>query len=171
MKVILLTGGDSKRFGSDKSQALIAGKSLLSIIQSQLNSAEMIEVGSEVKGGPVAAINSAIKKVNSELVAIFATDMPFAPKVLPELRAGLINDAALPLDETGRLQPLAAIYRTNSLKQALKALKQNENASMQSLISHLKIDEVKVQSPELLIDIDTQADLVRATELQGRLSS
>ena len=171
MKIILLSGGDSKRFGSDKSQALIAGKSLLFIIKSQLDSAEIIEVGSEVKGGPVAAINSAIEKVDSELVAIFATDMPFAPRILPELKAALINDAALPLDETGRLQPLAAIYRTNSLKQALTALKQKENASMQSLLTHLKIDAVVVNSPELLIDIDTEADLVRATELQGRLLS
>ena len=108
MKIILLSGGDSKRFGSDKSQALIAGNTLPSIIKYQLDSLEFIEVGSEVKGGPVAAINFAIKKVDSELVAIFATDMPFAPRVLPELKAALINDAALPIDETGRLQPLAA---------------------------------------------------------------
>ena len=171
MKIILLSGGDSKRFGSDKSQALIAGNTLLSIIKYQLDSAEIIEVGSEVKGGPVAAISAAIERVDSELVAIFATDMPFAPRFLPELKAALINDAALPLDETGRLQPLAAIYRTNSLKQALTALKQKENASMQSLLTHLKIDAVVVNSPELLIDIDTEADLVRATELRGRLSS
>ena len=171
MKVILLTGGDSKRFGSDKSQALISGNTLLSIIKSQLDSSELIEIGSEVKGGPVAAISAAIERVDSELVAIFATDMPFAPRFLPELKAALINDAALPLDETGRLQPLAAIYRTNSLKQALTALKQKENASMQSLLTHLKIDAVVVNSPELLIDIDTEADLVRATELRGRLSS
>lgn len=171
MKIILLTGGDSKRFGSDKSQALIAGNTLLSIIKSQLDSAEIIEVGIEVKGGPVAAINSAIKKVDSELVAIFATDMPFAPRILPELNAGLINDAALPLDETGRLQPLAAIYRTSALVKALSELTQIANASMQSLLAYLNLDEVRVQSPELLIDIDTEADLVRATELQGRLLS
>ena len=171
MKIILLSGGDSKRFGSDKTQASIAGNTLLSIIKSQLDSSELIEVGSEVKGGPVAAINSAIKKVDSELVAIFATDMPFAPRVLPELNAGLINDAALPLDETGRLQPLAAIYRTSALVKALSELTKIANASMQSLLVRLQIDEVRVQSPELLIDIDTEADLVRATELQGRLLS
>ena len=171
MKVILLSGGESKRFGTDKSQALIDGKPLISILKLYFDSADVIEVGSEVKGGPVAAINSVIEKIDSEVVAIFATDMPFAPRILPELQAALINEAALPIDETGRLQPLAAIYRTSALASALSELAQIENASMHSLLIHLQIDEVKVKSPELLIDIDTEADLVRAIELQGRLSS
>ena len=171
MKVILLSGGESKRFGTDKSQALIDGKPLISILKLYFDSADVIEVGSEVKGGPVAAINSVIEKIDSEEVAIFATDMPFAPRILPELQAALINEAALPIDETGRLQPLAAIYRTSALASALSELAQIENASMHSLLIHLQIDEVKVKSPELLIDIDTEADLVRAIELKGRLSS
>ena len=171
MKVILLTGGESKRFGSDKSQALIAGKSLLSIIKSQLDPADVIEVGAQVKGGPVAAINSVIKKIESELVAVIATDMPFAPRVLPELKSKLINEAVLPIDEAGKVQPLAAIYRTIALGKALSKLVQIENASMHSLLKHLQIDEVKIKSPEFLIDIDTEADLLRAAEMQGRLSS
>ena len=172
MRVILLTGGQSSRFGSDKSLAELSGNSLSNIIKSYFEADQIIEVGSEIKGGPLAAVNSALTKIDSDLVAIIATDMPFAPKVLPELQIALntstSSDCALPLDNQGVAQPLAGIYKTKSLIAAMEKLQSESEVfgqSMRSLLKFLQVNIVKVKNPELLIDIDTKADLKIALDL------
>ena len=172
MRVILLTGGQSSRFGSDKSLAELSGHSLSNIIKSYFETNQIIEIGSEIKGGPLAAVNSALTKIDSDLVAIIATDMPFAPKVLPELQIALntstTSDCALPLDNQGVAQPLAGIYRTKSLIAAMEKLQSESEVfgqSMRSILKFLQVNFVKVKNPELLIDIDTKADLKIALDL------
>ena len=145
MNTIVLTGGTSKRFGSDKSQAQINGKSLLQILTDGLT--ELIIVGPET----------------------FATDMPFAPRVLPELHRALSNDAALPIDCEGYLQPLAGLYRTAKLSEVLATFDSLENISIMELIKKLDIDSVEISECQLLIDIDTKAELVNAIDLASRL--
>lgn len=179
MKSIVLTGGTSKRFGSDKSEALINGKTLLEILSETLD--DLIIVGPEtsikaiyvreepIAAGPVAAIGAGLSKVDTELVAIFATDMPFAPRVLNQLESALLNDAAMPIDCDGYAQPLAAIYRTEKLRSALKSLGSLENKSVKELIAKLNVDQVPLVETELLLDIDTKEDLLRAIDLASRL--
>ena len=128
MKTIVLTGGTSRRFGSDKSEALINGRTVLEYMTEGLDNLivvgpkkniDAVYVREEPAGaGPVAAIGAGLKVVDTELVSIFATDMPFAPRVLPQLLKSLINDAALPIDSEGYLQPLAGVYRTEKLRTA-----------------------------------------------------
>lgn len=180
MNTIILTGGTSKRFGSDKSEALINGKTLLQILASGLS--DLIIVGPRtdidaiyvreepIGTGPVAAIACAMKVVDSELVAIFATDMPFAPKILPQLESALIHDAALPLDSDGFPQPLAGIYRSDKLRSALNTLGTLDNKSVKELIANLQIDQVPLVETELLLDIDTESDLLKAIDLASRLA-
>jgi molybdenum cofactor guanylyltransferase len=180
MNTIILTGGTSKRFGSDKSEALINGKTLLQILASGLS--DLIIVGPRtgidaiyvreepIGTGPVAAIACGMKVVDSELVAIFATDMPFAPKILPQLESALIHDAALPLDSDGFLQPLAGIYRSDKLRSALNTLGTLDNKSVKELIANLQIDQVPLVETEILLDIDTESDLLKAIDLASRLA-
>ena len=180
MNTIILTGGTSKRFGSDKSEALINGKTLLQILASGLS--DLIIVGPRtdidaiyvreepIGTGPVAAIAAGMKEVDSELVAIFATDMPFSPKLLPQLKSALIHDAALPLDSYGFIQPLAGLYRSDKLRNALKSLGTPDNKSVKELIAKLQIDQVPLVETELLLDIDTESDLLRAIDLASRLA-
>lgn len=180
MKSIVMTGGTSKRFGSDKSEALINGKTLLEILAENLE--DLVIVGPEtsikaiyvreepIAAGPVAAIGAGLNKVDTDLVAIFATDMPFAPRVLNQLKSALVNDAAMPVDCDGYAQPLAALYRTEKLREALNSLGSLENKSVKELISKLNIDRVPLVETELLLDIDTQADLLRAIDLASRLA-
>lgn len=179
MNTIILTGGTSKRFGSDKSQALINGKSLLQIVTDGLT--DLIIVGPEssikaryvqespIGAGPLAAIGAGLQNVESDLVAIFATDMPFAPKVLPNLKRALKNDAALPIDSSGYMQPLAGLYRTSKLKTALADFETLENKSIKELINKLNIDSVEITEMDLLIDIDTKVELLKAIDLASRL--
>ena len=181
MNFIVLTGGTNKRFGSDKSAAQINGKTLLEILCGYLPEGNLIIVGPEssisakyvredpIYSGPVAAIGAGISHCTSELVGIFATDMPFAPKLIPKLMSNLHGDAALPIDAEGVVQPLAGIYRRKALLSALSTFDSLINQSMKTLISKLEIDEVPLAETELLIDIDTKEALSQAIALQSRL--
>ena len=180
MNTIILTGGTSERFGSDKSQSKIQGKSLLEYLSHGLEN--LIIVGPEtsipakyvreepIGSGPVAAIAAAMLEVDSDLVAIYATDMPFAPRITSQLVSALKNDAAVAIDCDGKLQPLAAIYRSSKLRSALASYESVENQSVKSLIAKLVIDEVPVVETEYLMDIDTQEDLLKAVDLASRLA-
>ena len=180
MKTIILTGGTSKRFGSDKTEALINDKTLLKYLTEGLSNLvivgpetdlEAVYVREEPAGaGPVAAIDAGLRAVDTDLVSIFATDMPFAPRVLPQLINSLINDAALPMDCEGYAQPLAGVYRTEKLRSALESLGNLENKSVRELISKLEIDRVPLVETEFLLDIDTKEDLAKAIDLASRLA-
>ena len=121
-------------------------------------------------GGPVAAISVGLREVDTELVGIFAADMPFAPRLIDELSAALVHDAALPIDGEGQIQPLAGLYKSEPLRNTLINMVEVNNQSMKNLISQLEVDEVRVNSPELLIDIDTPEQYLLAQELASRLA-
>ena len=180
MKIIVLTGGTSKRFGSDKSEALLNGRTLLEYLTEGLSNLvivgpktdiEAVYVREEPAGaGPVAGIGAGMNAVDTDLVSIFATDMPFVPRVQPQLLKSLINDAALPMDCDGFVQPLAGVYRTEKLRAALESLGNLENRSVKELISKLNIDRVPLVETEFLLDIDTKEDLAKAIDLASRLA-
>lgn len=188
MQAIVLSGGTSRRFGSDKSRALVNGKTLLEILIANLYKVDInqvVVVGPKVGlpgvefirevpefGGPVAAITAGLTKIESEKVAIFATDMPFAPLLIPELLENLLHDAALPVDNQGFIQPLAAIYLRARLKAALESFESVDDRSMRELISKLQVEKVEIAPDRMdfLLDIDTQDALQSAIDLASRLS-
>ena len=184
MKWIFLTGGTSRRFGSEKVKATLNGMDLLQFATRNLidNSEDLIVVGPKSDlparyvrevpefGGPVAAISAGMHEVDTELVGIFAVDMPFAPRLIDEFKASLVHDAALPRDGEGQTQPLAGLYRSEPLRSALINMGEVNNQSMKNLISYLEVDEVRVSSPELLIDIDTPEQYLLAQELASRFA-
>jgi molybdopterin-guanine dinucleotide biosynthesis protein A len=180
MNIIVLTGGTSKRFGSDKSKALIGGKTLLELLTNGLKNLIIVGPKTDVEakyvrevpefGGPVAAIAAGMKEVEGDLVAIFATDMPFAPKLIAPLKSALTKEASLPVDCDGIVQPLAGIYRSAALRRALSEYEDLTGQSVKSLIAKLDVDIVPLVDTELLLDIDTPKDLVRAEALASKLS-
>jgi molybdopterin-guanine dinucleotide biosynthesis protein A len=181
MNFIVLTGGTNRRFGSEKFEAKIGEKSLLELLCSYLPAGDLIVVGPKSAvpatyvrevpefSGPLAAIGAGMAQVTSDLVGIFATDMPFAPKIIPQLLDSLINDAALPVDIEGVAQPLAGIYRSAPLKDALATFESLANNSVKSLLDKLDIDLVPLVETGYLIDIDTKEALLEAIALQSRL--
>lgn len=177
MNVIILTGGTSKRFGSDKSSAVLLGKTLLETMVSYLPQCRLIIVGPPTQidalyveeepkhSGPLSAIAAGIRYAEDELTAIFATDMPFSPLLLNELADNLVNDGVLPLDEDGFPQPFSGLFRTESLKMALKSYKSFENESVRGLISKMKVDHLHVSRPLYLLDIDRPEQLETAKKI------
>ncbi len=187
--VILLTGGTSKRFGTDKSQTELFGITLLNHVLNSLPAeCEILLVGDEpinpsrnvkvfreepIHSGPVAAIAKAIGHVRGEFVAILATDMPFAGKLLPKLYENISigTDVVIPIDDQNFLQPLCALYSTAGLKKAIAELGSVENKSMRDLLGFLNKKEITLSKDELalLIDIDSPADLLRAIAISKGL--
>ena len=192
---MILTGGSSKRFGSDKSLARI---DQLSLIQTLLTSLpleiEITIVGPKLEeptravrytregpigGGPVAAIDAGVALIDTEYVAVIATDMPFASQIVEVLLDTIpfFEDAIIPMDSRGVRQPLCALYRTQALVNAIKQLGSTQGQSVRKLIQTLSVKEFSL-APNLariLLDVDTPSDLERAKDLskeskdQGRV--
>lgn len=177
---LILSGGTSKRFGSDKSEAKLEGRALIDLVLDAIPGdvpvvvvgPNRLEFDSRVQviqeqppfGGPVAGIAAGISLVKTELVAILATDMPYAPSILPLLIANLDEeiDAILPLDDSGFLQPFSGIYRRSALAAALEKLATVDGESMRNLVADLRVKSFELAGDaRALLDIDTQDDLQR----------
>ena len=187
--VIVLSGGTSRRFGQDKSQAKIAGKSLIALILESIPSEfKIVIVGQDPKiessqylcvleepigGGPLAGFKAGLDASESELVALIATDMPFASglvlNLINSIRAN--DDAVMYVDAKGFKQPLAAVYRSKSVKRALANMGQLDGKSMRELISHLMVHEIEMshEIAQALMDIDTSADLEQAIAFAAKV--
>ena len=95
--VIVLSGGTNKRFGSDKSQALLNGVTLLNHVLSFIPAGiKTVIVGKDVfeeppLGGPVAGIARGLQEIDTQYVAIAAVDMPYGSSLFPQLLLSLIH--------------------------------------------------------------------------------
>lgn len=176
---LILTGGNSSRFGSDKSQILINGQALIDRLLTNLPPGGVVIVGPSFEQdvrkvsftqehplgtGPVAAIAAGLQELDSEEVIILATDMPFAAEIVPFL-VPLSGDweALIPLDSNGKRQPLCAKYRTSALVNALGKVGTPDGKSMRALLDNLIIEELIVDAKftSKLVDIDTREDLAK----------
>ncbi len=187
--IIVLSGGTSSRFGADKSQAILGHQQLIHhILMGIPKEFEIIIVGADplftpasyrcvqespAGGGPVAGIAAALELCESEIVGVLATDMPFAGAHMIHLLSAMTSqdDAIMFIDSKGFKQSLAALYRRESLENALTKIGNPHGASMRTLISELNIHEVHM-SPEIekaMIDVDTPDDLVVAMEYLAKL--
>ena len=164
---IVLSGGTNKRFGSDKSAALLHGVSLLDHVLSFIpKEIKRVIVGKDVfeeppLGGPVAGIARGLQEIDTEFVAVAAVDMPYGSALFSQLLSSIKSDAAMPIDADGFKQPLCGIYRRVALLSAIEKLGNPHGQSMRALCELLAIDEVQVDA-RALIDIDTPEDLISA---------
>lgn len=188
---IILTGGTSKRFGTDKAEAMLAGRALIDHLISEIPAEiPIIVVGPDraaydtrvqvtqetpALSGPVSAIAAGVKLVRTEWVAIFATDMPFGPLLIPQLIAAINDgcDAVLPLDTSGFIQPLCALYRVDALHRAILTLDSVIGESMRKLIAAMRVVQVEINIEEarFLTDIDTPENLVEAIKSYNAVSN
>jgi molybdopterin-guanine dinucleotide biosynthesis protein A len=187
--VIILTGGTSKRFGSDKSQAIIGGISLIERILASIPSEfETVIVGPDpmirtslyrtvqenpIGGGPVAGFKAGLEICTSEIVVLIATDMPFAVSRALHLMDSMKphDDAVMYVDAEGFKQSLAAIYRVEAVERALSLMGNANGQSMQTMLSYLQIREIAMSKEvtQAFSDIDTTEDLERAVALASHM--
>ena len=175
---VILTGGRSSRFGTDKAQAEINSVSLLDRLLdtlpvvssvSSVSSVPSVRVviGPEIQGGPAAAVDAGIAAISTRWVAVVAVDMPFASPViayLVQLALGIKADGLIPIDAGGKDQWLCALYQVAPLRAAVAAFGSVAGAPLHKVLAPLNLHRVHLpgELARLLIDIDTPADLARA---------
>jgi molybdopterin-guanine dinucleotide biosynthesis protein A len=146
---VILAGGTGRRLGGvDKAGLVVAGLPLLDrVLLASAAAGRTVVVGerrSTVRpvcwtredppgGGPLAgiaaglALNSIAESDVAALTVVLATDLPWLraadlERLIAALKAEPGAEAAVFTDSTGRLQPLAAAYRTRPIRSALAAV-------------------------------------------------
>lgn len=180
---LILTGGTSNRFGSDKSEAILQGNTLIDYLISSIPAGVPVVIVGPARdefattirvvqddspgGGPVAGIAAGLPLIETEYVSVLATDMPYSAALVPLLMLDLSDevDGAIVVDEEGFQQPFSGIYRTLVLKRALEEIAPVSGQSMRKLLNQLHVTHVKLSADErhLLVDIDTPEDLIKAS--------
>ncbi len=181
---MILTGGRSRRMGQDKAGVDVGGRTLLErVVEAASEAAEIVVVGppppdglaARVRwtredppgSGPAAGLVAALPLVRTPALVALATDLPFVAGLPPILAARLGQtsaDAVVPIDASGREQPLCAAYRTAVLREAAARLGDPAGASMRALVGGLRVD--RLAPPPATVDpttdVDTPDELARA---------
>lgn len=136
---LILAGGKSSRFGSDKASALLQGRPLvqwavaglepvvqaLVIVKAPLQqlppltaSVPVTVVDDEYDGlGPLAGLVTGFGAVKTEFCFATSCDAPILSGALVEFLAGLARDADVVVPNVeGFMQPLTAVYRPSSCR-------------------------------------------------------
>ena len=175
MTVLVLAGGQSRRFGSDKLAAPLAGSTVLDHLLGSLPPAWQVVVVGERRptprdvvwtredppdGGPLAGIQAGVASVGTDLVAVVAGDMPYAAPGLLALVAALAEAGpdtagAVAVDDEGHANPLLAVYRSAAVREALPRPAHGRPAKTLLALPHVRVQVAGVASR----DVDTPADL------------
>ncbi|MDP4714795.1 MAG: molybdenum cofactor guanylyltransferase [Candidatus Nanopelagicales bacterium] len=158
LAAIVIAGGEARRFGSDKLALRDAqGRSLLdATVTSVAGLADpVIVVGPERPlthdvqwtreepsgGGPCAALIAGLALVPDGVthVAVLAGDAPAGGDAVEALLR-VIDDAAaaVVLDDTGREQPMTAVYRVDTLRGVIASLGDGANRSIREVLDALR---------------------------------
>lgn len=132
--IVVLAGGRSRRFGSDKLAAPVAGRPLLDTLLIGLPAdADIVCVGPRRPtarpvrwvledpplGGPLAGVAAGVGILATDVVVVLAGDMPWSgPAIgtlLTALRQAPRAAAALARDDDGQVNPLLGAYRREAL--------------------------------------------------------
>ncbi len=170
--VLVPCGGESRRFGADKTRAPLAGSTVLDRLLTGLPPHwPVVCVGPERPvtrrvawqresppgGGPLAAVAAPLATVASPVLAVVAGDQPLAGPVALRLVADLLArpglDGVCARQPDGRLNPLLAAYRTGALRRAVPADPAGRPAAF--LLDVLEVGAVDADTP----DVDTPSDL------------
>ena len=194
----VLAGGASSRMGSDKSQIEFGGRTLAehaAEMLSQVCTRVTIAGGQGQASFPtisdpysltgrrsrasIVGLSSALSHSRTEWTVVLACDLPF---VTPDFLHLLIKKAraaakgisvVVPEQADGRLQPLAAVYRTaEGLIAALEMIGRGD-LRLQTLLGRLdpiivtQSEIASVGDPEkLFFNINTPADLEKALNIE-----
>jgi molybdopterin-guanine dinucleotide biosynthesis protein A len=183
---IVLAGGDARRMhGADKALLSVGGARLLERVLAAVSGAgRSIVVGPHrdirapadpcrlmwrreqpAGGGPVAAVAAGLEAVTAARVVVLAADLPWIAPAVPVLLAALDGDAgadaACLADADGRINYLAAAWRTTALRRALDVIDNPAGASMRALSSVAALRTVP-DPDSWSRDCDTWDDLAQA---------
>ena len=196
LTAVILAGGKSTRFGSDKASALLGGRPLLQWVleaasvvaddvvvvraRGQLlpafqTSARVLEDAYEARG-PLAGMVTAFEKLGAGAALVLSCDAPLVrPELLRALAGRLGSHTAACGSLEGRLQPLpAALDASRALPEFRERVERGELALRAAFtaIDASVIEEAALRAldPDLwsYLNINTTADLARAEAVAFR---
>lgn len=173
--VVVLAGGRSRRFGSDKLAAPLRGSTVLDetlaglpvdwpvvVVGDRRTTMRAVTWTREEPpgGGPLAGVAAGLALVAAEVVAVVAGDMPDAGPALADLVATLGAappevEAVVATDAEGVANPLLAAYRTRAVRAVLPSATEGRPARLLLDLAHTE----RRVAPEAARDIDVPADL------------
>lgn len=176
---IILSGGESSRFGVDKGLFKVFQKPLISFVikavkplcheviivtsnpakaaeYSSLFPLTRILIDELVSGAPIVGVFTGLKYATGEFSFLLPSDTPLlSEKVLRLLQKLSHNyNAVIPRWPSGYIEPLHAIYRTKLAYNAVVTSLQNGNLTLQNMIS--KLQRVLYLSTQILKQYDPQ---------------
>lgn len=181
---VVLAGGGGRRLGGvDKATLEVGSDTLLTrVLRAVAGARQTIVVGPSrplppgvlgaseqpLDGGPVAGLAAGLALVTAPLVVVLACDLPFVTEatVLSLVGAAESDDAydgAQLVDEGGRRQPLAAVYRTARVSTAVQSLVQPTDSPMHAVLRQMTMLDVEAPAG-VAWDCDTWADVDRARQ-------
>ena len=183
LAAIVVAGGGSRRFGSDKldlrgddgrtllattvaGAAAIADPVIVVGPQRELGSPVLSALEDPPGGGPCAALVAGLALVPADcaLVAVLAGDAPNGALAVPALTR-VIDDAAAATvtDSAGREQPLTALYSVQPLREALATLGDPADRSVREVLDALRPHTVVsiIDAWGACDDIDVREDAER----------
>lgn len=162
--VFILCGGQSRRMGTDKASLIFQGKSFIQGLASRLSAAGQVVfsandrarqtegypvVCDELQGcGPLGGIVSGLRVCKTPLAFFCACDMPLLDTAMVDaLQAALRpeSDGIIPIDSTGRIHPLCALFRVTVLDAAQQHL-QCGDYRLQNLLQQIHIQQLQVSA-------------------------
>ncbi|KNX38464.1 molybdenum cofactor guanylyltransferase [Luteipulveratus halotolerans] len=186
---VVLCGGRSSRFGSDKTRAPLGATTVLDRLLADLPEHwPVVAVGerrrtsrdvtwtreSPAFAGPLAAVEAALPLVDTSVLVLIAGDMPYAGRAASQLVAALGATSAGTADDdatdTNDAEAVVAIDPSGRRQPLLAAYRTDvvrralpqptANAPMRRLLDALTVAELPVGEQQAA-DVDTPADLER----------
>jgi len=186
LQAFILAGGASSRMGTDKSQLPLDGQTfteriaetLLKLTDSVFVVGRQAESGLPcvpdvyAQWGALGGLHAALTACKREWAIVVACDLPFVTaelfSFLAEKRVG--HEAVVPIQEDGRPQPLAALYRVDPCLQRATELIEAGRRRPLDLIEAVKTCRVSFaeirnldQAERFFVNINTPSDYYEAT--------
>lgn len=200
---MILAGGAGRRIGSEKAFLPFFGRTMIErtaeIVGEVVDEVVVVARDEEqrerlkdlvpqarltcdpVRGlGPVAGLVAGMTEARGELSLAVGCDLPFLNPEVLELLFDLARgyDATIPAKEGGLIEPLHAVYRTDSMARACEAALKAGQRRIRAPLEGLRVRCVSVEllrsiDPELLslFNLNTEEDLSEARRIAGRLKS
>lgn len=182
---LILAGGSSSRFGSDKAFAEINGTTLIEYVISQLDpifSNIIISADDQDKyrntgrpvctdiiknAGPLGGIHAALKTVREGYVFITACDMPFISEDLIARMQTVIHKSspsAVVARHNGFIEPFHAFYSAELIEK-IELLLKDAPCGLFAFLNKISPAVLNTDKEQTFININSQQDLITYKEL------
>lgn len=178
---LILAGGQSRRFGSEKAWHLVDGKPMIAWVQEAVSAVAdsvLISVGSAAEVvrferygpcvidqyadcGPLAGIHAGWQQTSTDWLLVAGCDMPFlTPDALRRLlqAAHTTSDIIVAEDDAGRCHPLCACYHRRTAQLLQEHLDQKRLALF-DLLNQLSVVQTVLLPSRSLRNINRPDDL------------